>query len=56
MILLGREKRRTDKAALFEDGNGEIWIPLKALIRSPEGLRAPQWAIESGRKFMRKGR
>lgn len=54
LVGLDGEVRRTGKAGLFRYGREQIWIPLKALVPTPEGLCAPQWAIDSALKFNRK--
>lgn len=52
LVTLGSEIRRTAKAAQFNHGNERLWIPLRCLVPSPGGgCAAPQWAIESARKF-----
>lgn len=51
LVTLDGEVRRTAKAGLFRFGREQIWIPLKAVVPTPEGLCAPQWAIDAALKF-----
>ena len=54
MKQLGRQIRRTNKAALFQYGREQLWIPLRALTFSEGSYHAPEWAIEAGKKFNKK--
>jgi hypothetical protein len=48
---LGKLEAQTDRAMRFTYYGHQVWIPKRAIVKTPQGYCAPAWAIDSSKEY-----